>query len=80
MRTLAAAILLSGLFPVFLTQNQGSLGGDVLVFERPGDRWYEGALTREKASRRTEVQRYFSRDWRAPSFTHWQRVGPNLRH
>lgn len=42
----AAAILLSGLSPLFLAQNQGSLGDDVLVFERPGNRWYEGALTR----------------------------------
>jgi len=50
-QTLAvAAIFLSGLFPVFLVQNQGSLGGDVLVFERPGNRWYEGALTRVSIS------------------------------
>lgn len=44
-RTLAAAaFLLLSLFPVFLKQNQGSVDG-VLVFERPGNRWYEGALT-----------------------------------
>ena len=49
-RTSAAAIFLSGLFSAFLAQNQGSLGGDVLVFERTGNRWYEGALTRVSIS------------------------------
>ena len=49
-RTLAATILLLSLFPVSPTHNQGSLGGDVLVFERPGNQWYEGALTRVSIS------------------------------
>jgi Tol biopolymer transport system component len=41
-RTLTVTtLLLVSAFPVSLTQN----GGDVLVFERPGKQWYEGALT-----------------------------------
>ncbi|HTT21303.1 MAG TPA: hypothetical protein VMG82_20400 [Candidatus Sulfotelmatobacter sp.] len=41
-RTLAATtILLVSVFTAFLTQN----GGDVLVFERPGNQWFEGVLT-----------------------------------
>jgi Tol biopolymer transport system component len=49
-RILAAAIFLSGLLPLLATQNQGFRDGDMLVFERPGNRWYEGALTRVSIS------------------------------
>jgi len=50
-RALAGAtILVLSLFPVSLIQNQGPSAGDVLVFELPGNRWYEGAFKRVSVS------------------------------
>ena len=46
-RTLpVTTILLLSVFPVFFRQN----GGDVLVFERPGNQWYESVLTHVSVS------------------------------
>ncbi len=45
-----ATILVLSLFPVSLIQNQGPSAGDVLVFELPGNRWYEGAFKRVSIS------------------------------